>query len=74
MQAARGRGVAEHCATGAEKQLERRALGTSGLIRRRGQKPRRIAFDEIEGELADPLQLCEHADHDFGVHRVRPCT
>ena len=74
VQAPGGRGVAEHRAAGAEKQLVHGPLGPGGLVRRGREQPRGAPLDEVEGELADPLELGQHAEQDFGAHRVRPCT
>ena len=49
-------------------------LRPGGLVRRSGQQPRGILLDEVEGEFPDAFQLGQHADQNFGAHRVRPCT
>ena len=67
-------GVSEHPATDAEEQVERRPLSAGGLTRRFGKQPWSRPLDEVEGEFPDPLEFGQHADQDFGSHRVRPCT
>ena len=67
VQAPCGGRVSEHRAPGTDEQVEHRSLRSRGVIRRGWKQPRGVPLDEVEGELADPFQLREHAHQRSGV-------
>ena len=67
VQAAGGRGVAEHRTAGTEKQVEHCPLCPVGVVRGAREQLRGAAFStRSRVSFADPLQLGQHADQVFG--------